>query len=60
MAGIEFLIKRGEPIDKSRIGIIGWSYGGYMAAMALCQRSDFFKVAVAVAPVTLWEAYDTG
>jgi dipeptidyl-peptidase 9 len=47
-------------IDLKRVGIFGWSYGGYMTLMALCQRPDFFKVGVAGAPVTMWELYDTG
>ncbi|KAH3757145.1 dipeptidylpeptidase 8 [Pelomyxa schiedti] len=60
VAGVEYLISQGIPIDRDRIGIFGWSYGGYASAMALCQRPDFFKVAIVIAPVTLWEAYDTG
>ncbi|EDQ85738.1 uncharacterized protein MONBRDRAFT_34096 [Monosiga brevicollis MX1] len=47
-------------LDLSRVGVHGWSYGGYASLIALATRPDFFKVAVAGAPVTLWEAYDTG
>ncbi|RPI05326.1 MAG: S9 family peptidase [Ignavibacteriae bacterium] len=45
-------------VDSSRIGIWGWSYGGYMAVSALLRGSDYFKTAVAVAPVTDWRLYD--
>lgn len=43
-----------------RVGIYGWSYGGYLTLMGLAQYPDVFKVAVAGAPVTSWELYDTG
>lgn len=45
-------------IDKDRIGIWGWSYGGYMALNAITQGADYFKMAIAVAPVTNWRYYD--
>lgn len=45
-------------VDKSRIAIWGWSYGGFMTALCL-SRSDLFKVGIAVAPVTNWRFYDT-
>jgi dipeptidyl-peptidase-4 len=45
-------------IDKSRIGIYGWSFGGYMSSMCLFRGADVFKTAVAVAPVTDWRYYD--
>ncbi|MDC1364001.1 DPP IV N-terminal domain-containing protein, partial [Schleiferiaceae bacterium] len=45
-------------IDGSRIGVFGWSYGGYMASNLLFQSPDVFKMAVAVAPVTNWRFYD--
>jgi len=45
--------------DPTRVGINGWSYGGYLAAMCLCRAPDVFHVAVAGAPVTSWDGYDT-
>lgn len=46
-------------VDKSRIGIWGWSYGGYMSSLSLMLGNDVFKSAIAVAPVTTWRYYDT-
>lgn len=46
-------------IDASRIGIFGWSFGGYMAGLALTKGADVFKAGIAVAPVTNWRYYDT-
>ena len=46
-------------IDASRIGIFGWSFGGYMASLALTKGADVFKMGIAVAPVTNWRYYDT-
>lgn len=46
-------------IDASRIGIFGWSYGGFMASNCLFQGADVFKTAIAVAPVTSWRYYDS-
>lgn len=46
-------------IDKDRIGIFGWSYGGYMSSLCILKSNDVFKSAVAVAPVTNWKWYDT-
>jgi dipeptidyl-peptidase 4 len=47
-------------LDLSRVGIKGWSFGGYLAALAVLQRPDVFHCAVAGAPVTDWKLYDTG
>jgi len=56
--GVEFL--RSLPfVDGSRIGIHGWSYGGYMTLMCLMQAPDAFAAGVAGAPVTDWALYDT-
>ena len=46
-------------IDEERIGIWGWSYGGFMSSNALFKANDVFKMAIAVAPVTSWRFYDT-
>ncbi len=45
-------------IDGNRIGIYGWSYGGFMSTSAITIGSDYFNTAVAVAPVTSWRFYD--
>jgi dipeptidyl-peptidase-4 len=46
-------------LDLRRVGIIGWSFGGYLAALAVLRRPDVFHAAVAGAPVTEWRLYDT-
>lgn len=46
-------------VDKNRIGLWGWSYGGYMASLAITKGADVFKTTIAVAPVTSWRYYDT-
>jgi dipeptidyl-peptidase-4 len=48
-----------HPLDLTRVGIRGWSYGGYLAALAVLRRPDVFHAAVSGAPVTDWELYDT-
>ncbi|MBK9631749.1 MAG: S9 family peptidase [Saprospiraceae bacterium] len=46
-------------VDGKRIGIFGWSYGGYMSTLCLLKGNDVFKAAIAVAPVTNWKWYDS-
>jgi len=45
-------------VDANRIGIWGWSYGGYMTSLCITKGADVFKTAIAVAPVTNWRNYD--
>ena len=46
-------------MDLTRVGVVGWSFGGYFSTMAVLMRPDVFKAAVAGAPVTDWALYDT-
>ena len=46
-------------IDKTRIGVWGWSFGGYLTSLCLTKGADYFKTGIAVAPVTSWRFYDT-
>jgi len=46
-------------IDGSRIGIWGWSFGGYMSSLCMTKGADYFKMGIAVAPVTNWRFYDS-
>ena len=58
VAGVAFL--RSLPyVDAQRIGVFGWSYGGYMTLMCLMRAPDSFAAGVAGAPVTDWSLYDT-
>jgi dipeptidyl-peptidase-4 len=56
--GVRWLAAQGIA-DPARVGVYGWSYGGYMAAMCLARAPETFCVAVAGAPVTGWDGYDT-
>ncbi|MBN9521355.1 S9 family peptidase [bacterium] len=57
--GVHALCDKHPELDRDRVGIVGWSFGGYMAANGVLRRPDVFKAAVAGAPVTDWEDYDT-
>jgi len=59
VAGVRLLADHGE-VDLDRVGIYGWSYGGYITCMALMKAPDVFRAGVAGAPVTHWDGYDTG
>ncbi|CAF4702534.1 unnamed protein product, partial [Rotaria sp. Silwood2] len=52
--GVLYLIKQGNT-DKTRVSIYGWSYGGYMSAMALVRTNNIFKLGIAGASVTHWD-----
>jgi dipeptidyl-peptidase-4 len=56
--GVRWLVEQGLA-DPERVGVTGWSYGGYMALMCLEKAPDVFRVAVAGAPVTDYAGYDT-
>jgi dipeptidyl-peptidase-4 len=59
VAAVQHLAK--EPwIDAARVGMYGWSYGGYMTCMSMMRAPEVFKVGVSGAPVTDWDGYDTG
>ncbi|HRQ41997.1 MAG TPA: S9 family peptidase [Chloroflexota bacterium] len=57
--GVRWLAAQGLA-DPSRVGVYGWSYGGYMTIMCLCRAADTFQVGVAGAPASHWDGYDTG
>jgi dipeptidyl-peptidase-4 len=59
LAGVRHLVEQGI-VDAGRVGIYGWSYGGYMTLMCMLRAPEVFKVGVAGAPVTHWDGYDTG
>ena len=56
--GVRWLVSQGLA-DPDRVGVYGWSYGGYMTLMCLCRAPDVFKMGVAGAPVAHWDGYDT-
>jgi len=56
--GVNFIAQR-PYVDAARVGIFGWSYGGYMTLMCLLRAPEVFKVGVSGAPVTHWDGYDT-
>lgn len=57
--GLKALAAQFPEIDLSRVGVTGWSFGGYFSAMATIRRPDIFRAGVAGAPVITWENYDT-
>ena len=59
VAALQALGKKYPELDLERVGITGWSFGGYMSALAVLKRPNIYKAAVAGAPVTDWEDYDT-
>jgi dipeptidyl-peptidase-4 len=59
VGALEALGKRHHEMDITRVGVAGWSFGGYFATMAVLLRPDIFKAGVAGAPVTDWQLYDT-
>lgn len=56
---LQALAEEFADLDLTRVGITGWSFGGYLAALAVLDRPDVFHAAVAGAPVTDWALYDT-
>ena len=59
IAGLEALAKHEPAMDLQRVGVVGWSFGGYFSAMAVMRKPDIFRCAVVGAPVVTWENYDT-
>ncbi len=59
VAGLRALADRFPEIDPQHVGVYGWSFGGYLAALAVLREPDVFKAAVAGAPVVDWLDYDT-
>jgi dipeptidyl-peptidase-4 len=59
VSALQALASDHPDLDLSRVGIRGWSFGGYLAALAVLRRPDVFHAAIAGAPVTDWSLYDT-
>ena len=59
IAGLQALAKHEPAMDLKRVGVVGWSFGGYFSAMATIRRPDIFRCGVVGAPVVTWENYDT-
>jgi dipeptidyl-peptidase-4 len=58
VAGVDYLVSLGF-VDRARVGIRGWSYGGFMTLNAMLNAPDVFQAGIAGAPVTDWHNYDT-
>jgi dipeptidyl-peptidase-4 len=59
VAALQAVGARHTELDLSRVGVFGWSFGGYFSTLAVLLRPDIFKAAIAGAPVTDWALYDT-
>jgi dipeptidyl-peptidase-4 len=59
VTGLREIIKLYPKLDSERVGMRGWSFGGYLSALSVLDRPDVVKAAVAGAPVTDWQLYDT-
>jgi dipeptidyl-peptidase-4 len=59
IAGLQALGRQFPELNLTRVGVAGWSFGGYFSAMAAIRRPDIFQAAVVGAPVITWENYDT-
>jgi dipeptidyl-peptidase-4 len=59
IAGLRALAAKYPELDLTRVGVTGWSFGGYFSAMATIRRPDVFACGIAGAPVVTWENYDT-
>ncbi len=60
ITGLHAAAEKFHQLDLSRVGMRGWSFGGYLSALAVIERPDVFHCAIAGAPVTEWRLYDTG
>jgi len=58
MIAVAERVGKWDYVDKERIGVQGWSYGGYMTALCMTKGAHIFKMGIAVAPVTNWRWYD--
>ena len=56
---LQYVARETAVLDRCRVAIRGWSFGGYLAALAVLRRPDVFHAAIAGAPVTEWRLYDT-